>query len=98
MYLPIGCGIVDLPRCAFTRIKSTDGKEKLVRVGPRVVTIIYVVFEPFVEVSWEQVEKLLAEELSRVKNKFGNQAIFGGSYGWSSAVGSIMRKVSCIVF
>ena len=39
----------------------------------------------FVEVSWERAEKLVAEELQRVSSEFGNQAIYGGSYGWSSA-------------
>lgn len=41
--------------------------------------------EPFVEVSHEQATKLVAEELQRVKGAYGNRAIFGGSYGWSSA-------------
>ena len=41
--------------------------------------------EPFYEVSWEQVETLVAEELQRVIKNFGNEAIFGGTYGWASA-------------
>jgi len=41
--------------------------------------------EPFVEVSWEVALKLVADELARVKQQHGNQAIYGGSYGWSSA-------------
>lgn len=41
--------------------------------------------EPFVEVSWEQALALVAAELQRVKDTHGNQAIYGGSYGWSSA-------------
>ncbi|MDP7652861.1 MAG: molybdopterin guanine dinucleotide-containing S/N-oxide reductase [Rhodospirillales bacterium] len=41
--------------------------------------------EPFVAVSWEQALDLVAGELARVKEEHGNQAIFGGSYGWSSA-------------
>jgi biotin/methionine sulfoxide reductase len=41
--------------------------------------------EPFVEVSWEVALKLVADELTRVKQQYGNQAIYGGSYGWSSA-------------
>jgi len=41
--------------------------------------------EPFVPVSWERALDLVAEELARVKTGFGNRAIFGGSYGWSSA-------------
>ena len=39
----------------------------------------------FVSVSWEEAEKLVAGELTRVREKHGNEAIFGGSYGWASA-------------
>ncbi|WP_122429396.1 molybdopterin guanine dinucleotide-containing S/N-oxide reductase [Pseudomonas viridiflava] len=41
--------------------------------------------EPFVEVSWEVALDLVARELKRVRQAHGNQAIFGGSYGWGSA-------------
>jgi biotin/methionine sulfoxide reductase len=41
--------------------------------------------EPFVQVSWEKALELVAGELSRVKDTYSNEAIFGGSYGWSSA-------------
>lgn len=41
--------------------------------------------EPFVEVDWETVYDLVASEVDRVRSEHGNQAIFGGSYGWSSA-------------
>ena len=41
--------------------------------------------EPFVQVSWDEAEQLIAGELNRVKRDFGNEAIFGGSYGWASA-------------
>ncbi|WP_130833816.1 molybdopterin-dependent oxidoreductase [[Erwinia] mediterraneensis] len=41
--------------------------------------------EPFVEVSWETALDLLARELNSVKARCGNEAIFGGSYGWASA-------------
>jgi biotin/methionine sulfoxide reductase len=41
--------------------------------------------EPFVEVGWEVALDLLAAELDRVRTEFGNQAIYGGSYGWASA-------------
>ena len=41
--------------------------------------------EPFVEVSWDVALDLVARELKRVKTEQGNQAIFGGSYGWGSA-------------
>ena len=41
--------------------------------------------DTFVEVEWEQAVSLASQELFRVKGTFGNGAIFGGSYGWSSA-------------
>lgn len=41
--------------------------------------------DEFVEVSWSRAIKLVADELDRVRNCYGNQAIYGGSYGWSSA-------------
>lgn len=41
--------------------------------------------EPFVPVSWERALQLVADELQRVRDTHGSQAIFGGSYGWSSA-------------
>ncbi|CUR60773.1 putative biotin sulfoxide reductase [metagenome] len=41
--------------------------------------------EPFVEVDWDEALDLVAAELDRVRREHGNQAIFGGSYGWASA-------------
>lgn len=41
--------------------------------------------EPFVEVDWNTALDLVAGELERVRGAHGNTAIFGGSYGWSSA-------------
>lgn len=41
--------------------------------------------EPFVEVEWDRALDLVAAELDRVRSTFGNQAIYGGSYGWASA-------------
>ncbi|WP_241825326.1 molybdopterin guanine dinucleotide-containing S/N-oxide reductase [Micromonospora sp. CB01531] len=41
--------------------------------------------DPFVEVSWDEALDLVAAELTRVRAEHGNAAIFGGSYGWSSA-------------
>ena len=34
---------------------------------------------------WDEVLDLLANELSRVRTEYGAAAVFGGSYGWSSA-------------
>jgi biotin/methionine sulfoxide reductase len=39
----------------------------------------------FQEVSWDEALAIVAEELARVREQFGNTAILGGSYGWSSA-------------
>src|SRR5215510_6556870 len=39
----------------------------------------------FHEVSWEEALATVASELTRVRETFGHAAIFGGSYGWSSA-------------
>ena len=41
--------------------------------------------EPFVEVSWEEALSLVARDMQSVKTRHGNEAIFGGSYGWGSA-------------
>ncbi len=41
--------------------------------------------EPFVPVSWDEALALVADEIERVRTAYGNQAILGGSYGWSSA-------------
>lgn len=41
--------------------------------------------EPFVEVGWDEALDLVAAELQRVRSLHGNESIFGGSYGWSSA-------------
>jgi biotin/methionine sulfoxide reductase len=41
--------------------------------------------ERFHEVSWDEALSAVAEELARVREEFGNTAILGGSYGWSSA-------------
>ncbi len=41
--------------------------------------------DEFVAVSWDDLTTLLAGELRRVVDLYGNEAIYGGSYGWSSA-------------
>ncbi len=41
--------------------------------------------EGFIEVSWDRALDLVQAELERVHREHGNEAIFGGSYGWSSA-------------
>ena len=41
--------------------------------------------DPFVAVSWERAIHLAAAELERVRKEYGNESIYAGSYGWSSA-------------
>src|SRR3989454_9557011 len=41
--------------------------------------------EPFVPVSWATAIDRLAHELRRVYDRHGGSAVYGGSYGWSSA-------------
>ncbi|WP_175774430.1 molybdopterin-dependent oxidoreductase [Burkholderia anthina] len=41
--------------------------------------------DTFVPVSWDDALRLVADELARVRSEHGNEAIYGGSYGWASA-------------
>ncbi|WP_136443905.1 molybdopterin-dependent oxidoreductase [Pacificoceanicola onchidii] len=41
--------------------------------------------DTFVELDWDDALDLVANELTRVRQTYGNEAIFAGSYGWSSA-------------
>ncbi len=41
--------------------------------------------DDFVELPWEEALDIAAEEIDRVRRQHGNEAIFGGSYGWASA-------------
>ena len=41
--------------------------------------------EPFVAVSWDEATALVAGEIARIRDRFGPQAIYAGSYGWASA-------------
>ncbi|KAA0084691.1 molybdopterin guanine dinucleotide-containing S/N-oxide reductase [Mycolicibacterium sp. P9-64] len=41
--------------------------------------------DEFVAVSWDDLTELLGDELRRLVDTYGNEAIYGGSYGWASA-------------
>lgn len=41
--------------------------------------------DPFVETDWDTALALVAGEIARVRERHGNESIFAGSYGWSSA-------------
>lgn len=47
--------------------------------------------EPFVPVEWDQALDIVAAELTRVRQRFGNASIYAGSYGWGSA-GTLHRS------
>ncbi len=80
---PIGAGIVDVLD-GPTRITSPMIRESWLKDGPGASTDLRG-SDAFVSVSWTEAEKIVAGELDRVRHGFGNQAIFGGSYGWANA-------------
>lgn len=41
--------------------------------------------DSFVELPWDEALDVLAGELKRVRETYGNEAIYAGSYGWASA-------------
>jgi len=41
--------------------------------------------EPFISVPWDEALDIVAAELIRVKETYGNESIYAGSYGWASA-------------
>ena len=80
---PIGSGILDVIQ-GPTRIDSPMIRKSWLERGPGKNTNRRGK-EPFVAVSWDKALSLVSEELARVINTYGNQAIYGGSYGWASA-------------
>lgn len=80
---PIGAGILDVQH-GPTRVDAPMVRKSWLDGGPGTRSDLRGV-DPFVEVNWEQAERLVADELNRVRKNFGNSAIFGGSYGWASA-------------
>ncbi len=41
--------------------------------------------DSYIEVSWQEAIEQVASALEQVRRRFGNDAIYGGSYGWASA-------------
>ena len=80
---PIGLGIVDALN-APSRITAPAVRESWLRDGPGSNTHLRGK-EPFVEVSWDKVEELVADEITRVRANYEPNAIYAGSYGWASA-------------
>ncbi len=57
--------------------------------------------DEFVELPWDEALDITAAEIDRVRQDYGNDAIFGGSYGWASAgrfhhaLGQLHRFLNC---
>lgn len=41
--------------------------------------------ESFIEVPWDEAFDITAHHIARVREKYGNESFYGGSYGWASA-------------
>ena len=80
---PIGHGIIDVQH-GPTRIDAPMARKSWLEGGPGHRPDLRGI-DPFVEVTWETANQLVAKELDRVRSNYGNSSIFGGSYGWASA-------------
>ncbi|HAA91675.1 MAG: Asp-tRNA(Asn)/Glu-tRNA(Gln) amidotransferase GatCAB subunit C [Rhodospirillaceae bacterium] len=69
---------------ADSRVQQPMVRKSWLEYGPGAATDLRGA-DPFVAVEWNEASRLVADELQRVKDAYGNEAIFGGSYGWSSA-------------
>ena len=78
---PIGQSLKDVAR---SRVMRPSVRRSWLSDGPGEATELRGA-EPFVEVDWDIALDLVANELDRVRSQHGNEAIFGGSYGWASA-------------
>ena len=79
----IGQGIIDVLDGSM-RINTPMVRESWYRHGPGSANNLRGE-DTFISISWDEAEKLVANELDRIKTKFGNKSIYGGSYGWASA-------------
>lgn len=97
---PIGPGIVDVLDDPL-RIKQPMVRKSWLDGGPGTRGETRGM-DAFVAVSWDEVNRLVAKELTRVRDNFGNRAIYAGSYGWASAgrfhhaQGQLKRFLNCI--
>lgn len=97
---PIGQSMIGV-QDGTTRIKTPAVRQSWLESGPGSSNASRGA-EPFVAVSWETAEKLVADELARTRERYGNSAIYAGSYGWASAgrfhhaQSQIHRFLNCI--
>ena len=80
---PIGPGIVDVLD-GPTRITAPVVRKSWLERGPGTAGEQRG-SDDFVEVTWDEANKIVARELERVRQAHGNRAIYAGSYGWASA-------------
>ena len=78
---PIGSGIIDVLE-GPKRITAPMIRKGWLKHGPGTPDRGS---DDFTEVSWKEVNRLVAGELNRVRHDHGNRAIYAGSYGWASA-------------
>jgi biotin/methionine sulfoxide reductase len=81
---PIAAGAIDSLDNAC-RIPQPMVRKGYLDNGPSITGGVGRGREPFVAVSWDEAQRLVADEVTRVREEFGNPSIFAGSYGWSSA-------------
>ncbi|MFC8721946.1 molybdopterin-dependent oxidoreductase [Kitasatospora sp. NPDC057198] len=82
---PIGPGMVRAAEDGARVLRPAVRKgwlDGLPRVGERARGA-----DGFVEVGWDEALALVGDELRRVRGRYGDGAVFGGSYGWASASG-----------
>lgn len=79
---PIGRSMTDHDHPV--RVRRPAIRRSWLEKGPGAATHLRGV-EPFVEVDWDTALDLAAQEIDRVRTRYGNQAIYSGSYGWGSA-------------
>lgn len=51
--------------------------------------------DEFVQVSWEQAYQLIHEQHTRIRNAYGPESIFAGSYGWRSS--GVLHKAQTLL-
>lgn len=69
-----------------TRVARPSIRESWLRHGPAHKASRHLRGEEkFIELPWDEALEIAANEISRVTHEHGNEAIYGGSYGWASA-------------
>ena len=80
---PIGPGILDV-QTGPTRITRPMVRESWLEHGHGAHTGKRGQ-EPFIAVTWDEVNRLIAGDIARISRDFGNASIYAGCYGWASA-------------